>query len=166
MKHALTMLAAVVALPLFAEEPATKPAASQTTTTAAATAPAQEDSPLVAAAKRANRLGKKPSNVITNQNLVKANTASRVTTTTNQGSINMPPPPQPTPEMVHAQKVAEERNRKDAEAKRKQERERREQEKRERVYNRAEDGMLDDVDADTAAAEQEAAKSQKKPPQV
>jgi hypothetical protein len=165
MKHALTMLLAVAALPLLAEEPAKKTAATQTST-AAAEAPAQQDSPLVAAAKRANRLGKKPANVITNQNLVKASSATRVTTTTNQGSINMPPPPQPTPEMIHAQKRAEERRQKEAEAKRNAERERREKEKRERAYTNAEEGTFDEMDSDSAASEKDAAQTQKKPPQV
>lgn len=166
MKYALTMLAAVVALPLLAEEPAKTTAATQTSTTTTAAAPAaQQDSPLVAAAKRANRLGKKPTNVITNQNLVKASNATRVTTTANQGSINMPAPPQPTPEMIHQQKMAEQRRQAEAEAKRNQERERRDRQKRERLYNRAEEGMFDEGDSDAAAAEQEAAQSPKKPPQ-
>ena len=88
MKRALTMLAAAIALPLLAEEPAkttaaktadAKPKAAATST--AAPAPQQPESPLVAAARRANRLGKKPANVITNDNLVKAGSSGHVTTT-------------------------------------------------------------------------------------
>jgi hypothetical protein len=57
----LAMLFAA-AVPLFAAEP--KPVANPTQPTAPV------ESPLVAAARRANRLGKKPAYVITNDNLV------------------------------------------------------------------------------------------------
>ena len=121
MKRALTMLTAVVALPLLADEPAKTTASTATEKRAPAviSAPAQQqqtDSPLVAAARRTNRLGKKPVNVITNENLVKANSGSgHVTTTTQQGTLNLPAaaePPRPTPEMkdaAHKEKMRKQR---------------------------------------------------------
>jgi hypothetical protein len=88
MRHVLLVLLAL-ALPLAAQE--TKPVQ-------------QPDSPLVAAAKRMNRKGKKPANVITNDMVRQSGTSSatHVTTTTTQGTLNLPPrlPPTPaTPEM-------------------------------------------------------------------
>jgi len=72
--------ATVFALPLFA---ATNPKPISTPDTAPAT-----DSPLVAAAKKSGRLGKKPSNVITNDTLAK--TGGHVTTTQEQKPITTP----------------------------------------------------------------------------
>jgi hypothetical protein len=54
-----------------AADPATPPPAN----------PAQPDSPLVAASKRAHRLGKKPGFVITNDNLSSLSGPARITTT-------------------------------------------------------------------------------------
>ena len=70
---AMLMLAA----PLFAAEPKSISNPAQQ--------PAQADSPLVAAAKRTGRLGKKPAFVITNDNLVTS--GGHFTTTTSQGSV-------------------------------------------------------------------------------
>jgi hypothetical protein len=99
MRHALFVVVAL-ALPLAAQE----------------TQPVQPaDSPLVAAAKRMNRKGKKPSHVITNDTLRQAGASStaHVTTTTNQGTLKMPPPvepPRPTPEMeAQAARIAREK---------------------------------------------------------
>jgi len=64
----------VAAAPLFAAEP--KPIANPTQPTAPV------ESPLVAAARRANRLGKKPGYVITNDNLVTK--GGHITTTEQQ----------------------------------------------------------------------------------
>lgn len=119
--RALIPLAMAAALPLMAEEKAksaeaqkAKPAQTEATTPAA-TAPAAQDSPLVAAARRMNRLGKKPTNVITNETLTKSSGSAHVTTaSTPLKPIVLPPPagaPNPTPEMVAAAKVAEERKR-------------------------------------------------------
>ena len=73
-----------LALPMLADEPKKseepKPQPAQTTTAQAA--PAQPDSPLVAAARRANRLGKKSgSKVITNETLKTSGQKAHVTTT-------------------------------------------------------------------------------------
>jgi len=105
MNRTLTFAAIlVVATPLFAADP--KPVANPTQQ------PAQGDSPLVAAAKRANRLGKKPAFVITNDNLV--TTGGHFTTTAQQNPITpLPPIPQQatpgqtvqrTPAMTEAEK--------------------------------------------------------------
>jgi hypothetical protein len=101
MKRALTFAATIlVAAPLFAADqnkPKTEKKADSAPAAAPAialaTAPASQpvlatDSPLVAAAKRTNRLGKKPSHVITNENLV--TTGGHFTTTTKQGTITTP----------------------------------------------------------------------------
>lgn len=118
MKRALTIVL-VLALPLMAEEKkaeekkaANTTATTATTSTAAEAQAAQPDSPLVAAAKRANRLGKKPAYVITNETLRTSGGNAHVTTTTNQPTIQMPKPlepPRPTPEMVAADAKAKER---------------------------------------------------------
>ena len=114
MKRALT-IALALALPLAADE--TKSANTTTTTTKAAeTQAAQPDSPLVAAAKAANRKGKKPKILITHENLKSSGANAHVTTTEKQNPIVMPKPldpPRPTPEMAaarakdHQQKLAE-----------------------------------------------------------
>jgi hypothetical protein len=65
-----------------------------------------EDSPMVAAAKRANRKGKKPANVITNETLSKSGGSAHVTTTATQKPFVAPKPyvpPPPTPDMVAQQ---------------------------------------------------------------
>jgi hypothetical protein len=112
MKRALIVL--VVALPLMADEPKSdnKEKTSPATTTTAAAAPAaQPDSPLVAAAKRANRKGRKSTAIlITNENLKTSGANAHVTSTTNSATIQMPKPlepPRPTPEMEHARQQAE-----------------------------------------------------------
>ena len=96
MKHALCLVVAL-ALPLMSEEEKQKPAP------APAAPQAQPDSPLVAAAKRANRLGRKPAApVITNETLKQSGAAAHVTTTSAQRPLDLPPnlpPPRPTPEM-------------------------------------------------------------------
>lgn len=118
MTRALTIIL-VLALPVLAEEkkaeqPATTTTAATTTADAAGAAktqpaaaqPAQPDSPLVAAAKRTNRLGKKkPTNVITNETLKSAGANAHVTTTQTQAIFQMPQPlepPRDTPEMAAA----------------------------------------------------------------
>jgi hypothetical protein len=117
MKHALTIAAAVM-LPLLAiaDEPASAaPPAAATTTTAA---PAQ-DSPMVAAAKRAKRKGRKPANVITNETLSKSGAGAHVTTTAVQRPFASPKsydPPAPTPEMIANRARESEKRRAAAEA--------------------------------------------------
>jgi hypothetical protein len=122
MKRFLTLTAAAcLAFPLLAEEPKKAETKSETKTAAKivspapatpAPAPAVVDSPMVAAAKRANRLGKKPvSNVITNETLEQMR-GGHITTTETQRGIAIPPPPPapaPTPEMAAAAAVAKKR---------------------------------------------------------
>jgi hypothetical protein len=167
MKRPLMLaVAAAFALPLLAEDAAQKPAPAQPQAPAATQ---QQDSPLVAAARRANRLGKKPANVITNANLTKASGA-RVTTTKSQAPLRVPAakPPRPTPEMVHAAKL--EQQRKDAaaaEEKRKQALADYEQ-RLAAAAARAEEGMHDELeDPDGGEGERDLQKVQsEKPPQV
>jgi hypothetical protein len=136
-----------VAMPLLAGEKAksaekqqAKPAQTAATTTAApaATSTAVPDSPLVAAARRANRLGKKPTNVITNETLTKSSGTAHVTTAASPlKPIVLPPPasqPNPTPEMIAAAKTAEERKKAEAIAAQKQ---KAEEERRKRVHDGA-----------------------------
>jgi len=86
MNRTLTFAAmVVVAVPLFAADPKPVPNPVQQ--------PVQGDSPLVAAAKRANRLGKKPAFVITNETLVTA--GGHFTTTVQQAPIHPLPPISP-----------------------------------------------------------------------
>jgi hypothetical protein len=142
MKRVLTLtIALVAALPLFAEEKAKTTDAQQpasTTTAKPADAPAPQDSPLVAAAKRMNRRGKKPTNVITNETLTKSGGTAHVTTAaTPLKPINLPPPaaePNPTPEMAAAKKAADEKKRADAAAAAKQ---KAEAERQERIHTGA-----------------------------
>ena len=163
----LTMLAVSFAvLPLFAQEEAQKPAA---------TAPqpvVQEESPLVAAARRANRLGKKPrSPVITNDTLVKANAGtSRITTTDTQPPIklNLSVKPQPTPEMVAAEKAKWERDKAALTEKAKQAEEAKNRRRLSIAAERAEEGMygeLEDPDAGDGERDLQEAQSAK-PPQI
>ena len=124
MKQILTIsLALAIAVPILAQEakkadppaPETKaastaktdreqPAAVTTTQVAEATEPEPTDSPLVAAAKRAHRLGRKPENVITNDTLTKVSDNVHVSEATGDAYVPVPiPPPHPTPEMrAHA----------------------------------------------------------------
>jgi len=85
------------------------------------------DSPLVRAAKASNRLGKKPSQVITNDTLIRQ--GGHFTTTTPEAQLALPsvkPPGGPTPEQLAADAkkkktetaAAAEKHKKDAEAKR------------------------------------------------
>ena len=71
------------------------------------------DSPMVAAAKRANRKGRKPAApVITNDMLNKSGAGTHVSTTAAQKPFVMPKePPVPTPEMLHHQKREAEKRR-------------------------------------------------------
>ena len=177
MKRALTItLAMAVALPLFAEEPKK----SDKKTTTASTAQIQEqtskpvtqqDSPLVAAAKRANRLGKKKTNVITNETLSQYGKNARITT----GSENpaalpaLGPAPAPTPEMqMDAKRAAERKKAQEADAKAKKLAEEREK-KLAYAASQAEEGLYDSDEDDPAAAErahdEAAKKANERPPE-
>ena len=158
----LTMLAvALVALPLLAEEAAKKPVP--------APAPAaQEESPLVAAARRSNRLGKKPgSKVITNATLAKANAGTaRITTTENTGTLNLPaplPPARPTPEMEAAAKAEYDRKAAAVAKQKRKDLELMRLKKLEAASVRAEDGMLEENDPDDGSGDRDVAAAQKPP---
>lgn len=177
MKRALTILA-MAAIPVFADEPAK-------TTTAAATAPATQpivtsgtpvsegDSPLVAAAKRSNR-GKKTTHKITNANLGRygANGA-RITTTSKQEPIYIPPSPppsDPTPEMKAAAETAEARKKAAFEAEKKKKEDAEKRLKDAAAAERNEEGMYGETDADVGYGEGQEPqpaqpKAEKKPPQ-
>lgn len=109
MKRALTIVLALgLSGAVFADDAEKKPA-PETTTTA--------DSPMVAAAKRANRKGKKAENVITNETLNKSGAGAHVTTTAKQRPLTVPKePPHPTPEMLAVQAREAEKRRVAAEA--------------------------------------------------
>jgi hypothetical protein len=80
------VLAAASALPLLAGEKTPEVTISQPP-------PPSADSPLVAAAKRAKRLGKKPGYVITNATLVTSGSHAHVTTSaTTPAPLNLPAP--------------------------------------------------------------------------
>jgi len=168
----LTIVAlALAALPLFADD-AKKAEAKPAAQPAAAQATAQEESPLVAAARRANRGAKKAKHVITNETLVKANSGTaRVTTTEKQRPIDLSPLPaqvQPTPEMAAAQKAKEERAKVViAEDERKAKTAAYEQ-RRAAAAERAEEGMYEELeDPDYGEGERDLQQTQtEKPPQV
>lgn len=155
MTRALTLIL-VLALPVLAEEKKTTAPSETTTTTTAATAAkaepqAQADSPLVAAAKRANRLGKKPTNVITNATLKSSGANAHVTTTATQTAIQMPrplEPPRDTPEMAYAKMQRDQRVKTAAEGEKERKAKEEQQRKVQEAAAAAEegyDGMQDDA---------------------
>lgn len=155
MNRTLTLAVVLTAvLPAFAaaEKKPVKTAKAPAAKAPAATAPVQttEESPLAAAARRANRLGKKPVNVITNETLVKANTG-HVTTTTNQRTLNLP-------QTAEAGSGFDASNLKAGEAKAKAEaaaQAKKEQEKRERKLQQLQEAAEDPYsELDPAQAEQ------------
>lgn len=162
-------LAAVLALPLVADEP-------KKTETAAPAQPAQaaddvvspSDSPLVAASKRAKRRNRKPSsNVITNETL--KSSKGHVTTTSTQRSVNVPVPKlTPQEELLQEQKdlaAHQAKVRTIGEAEKKKEEEAK-QRKLAAAATSAEEGMFEDLEGDAATAEAAADEAAKqKPPQ-
>jgi hypothetical protein len=102
MKRALIIsLAGALALPISADEPKK---AAQPQPETQAVAPAPGDSPMVQAAKRANRRnGKKGTIVITNETL--RSSKGHVTTTAAQAPLNVPEP-KPGPEQELREKMA------------------------------------------------------------
>ena len=172
MKRALTIVAVAVALPLLAEEPAKKTEEKPerkpaTLSVAPASQPATAaDSPLVAAARRSTRLGKKPTNVITDKNLKKVSDA-HITTTENQRTLNMPPRPSPSADMIVAQKRNEDKKRRDAEIQRQREAAEKRQHHLANAAQRAEEGLYEDGEGeDEAAGERDLQKANaQKPPQ-
>jgi hypothetical protein len=169
MKHALT-IAAALALTLGAladEQSGTAAAPASTPSTATASAPG--DSPLVAAAKRANRKGRKPAHVITNDTLNKTGAGAHVTTAARQRPFVMPKayePPIPTPEMAAAQarELQKSRAAEQEAAARKKAAEGQPLSEAEAAAM-AEEGVYEDLEADPAQAEQAQEEANRKPPQ-
>src|ERR1700737_2937631 len=87
MKALLSCGLAAFALTLYAADPQDKPTTTGNTLSAVPAAQV-EDSPLVAAAKRTGRLAKKPTNVITNETLVKS--GGHLTTASHQAALPSP----------------------------------------------------------------------------
>jgi hypothetical protein len=171
---ASTLTLALLALPLAAEEAKktdTRKAKPKETTAASAPAqPAQEDSPLVAAAKRANRLGKKPASkiLITNETLKTSGTNAHVTTAEEYHTITLPPESGPTPEMIAAKQAAEKRQAEQEAVDAKKKEEEMRQARLRRAAQGYEEAYPDDLDPaeserEMNAAHGEPAKSEKPP---
>ncbi|HJQ39358.1 MAG TPA: hypothetical protein VKB93_19630 [Thermoanaerobaculia bacterium] len=169
MKRTLaTTLTLALALPLLAEEAKKAEEKPKTQPPAAATAQAG-DSPLVAASKRANRLGKKSTSkvMITNETLKASGGNAHVTTTAKQTSLDAvikQDPPAPTPEMVAAKQNAERQKLAAEEAAKKRE----EQQKRTQQVSTAaeefEEEYPDDMDPAQAEKQMRDASAPQKPP--
>jgi hypothetical protein len=109
MKLILTGGIALCAVTLFAAEPQQKPNTTETVIAAPAAVEVQ-DSPLVRAAKATGRLQKKPTNVITNDTLLK--TGGHFTTTKSQSPL--PPIPEAPPPVVQPRMSTAERQKQEA----------------------------------------------------
>lgn len=169
MKRALTLsMALALALPLAAgDEKKTAPEAAPATATQPQPAAPQQDSPMVRAAKRSNRLGKKStSRVITNETL--KDSKGHITTTKVQPELNTSPveltPAQLEEKMAASRKAEEARARvigAEAEKKAAEEKKRRTAE----AAASAEEGIYDNLEDDPSAAGQptEEAPAQKPP---
>lgn len=168
MKRALaTILALGLCTIAGADEKTTSSADSKPATAAAA---GQADSPLVAAAKRSNRKGRKPAApVITNEMLNKSGEGAHITTTQSQKPFVAPKPlapPRPTPEMIHAEQVREEQKRLAAETDTRRKAEAARKKAAAAAAASSEEGLYDDTDADPAQSERaESEANQQKPPQ-
>lgn len=175
MKRALTLVVALgLGAAASAADPETKPAAKDASKPAAqpAAAPqvteAAQDSPLVAAAKRANRKGRKGTNVITNETLAKTGAGAHITTTTVQRPFVAPKayePPAPTPEMVAIQAREAEKRRAAEEAAVRKKAEEAQKRAAAAAAAGAEEGMYHDADLDPAEAERAQEDANRKPPQ-
>ena len=96
----LLALAGAIAADDAKKQETTGTTAPVTTTLSETSGPAgTEDSPLVRAARRANRLGKKPATLITNESVKKSR--GHITTTTQQRSVDVP-----VPKMAQSEKAA------------------------------------------------------------
>lgn len=85
---------------------ATFAAAAETAAPAATQPPSPNDSPLVRAAKKANRLGRKPGFVITNENMHTLTAPARISTTNYAGSApTVSAPPLQPPEVLAREKA-------------------------------------------------------------
>ncbi|HWW62596.1 MAG TPA: hypothetical protein VN181_14580 [Thermoanaerobaculia bacterium] len=170
MRHLSALTAvALLALPLAADDakakaetkPAPKAEAKATTGTAQPAA-AANDSPMVAAAKRANRLGKNPKFIITSENLVTS--GGHFTTTEQQRDISSVTPPLPTAADLE-KKRSDEARAKFMKEKAETDRQHAEQAKQDRLRraNEAAEAAADAYDTeDPAQAEQMAEEAAKK----
>lgn len=156
----------LAALPLVADGKKPEKATEKPRAEATTTAPAETDSPLVQAMKRANRQGKKPGRVITNETIRSAK--GHITTTKEQHPVDVPEP-QLSPNELAEQNMVRVRQ---EEAKVRQlgaEKEKKAAEERERRIAasaaRAEEGLYEELDDDPARAEREAEEARQKPPQ-
>lgn len=151
------------------EKPASSADPKPATTTTAAPPSAQADSPLVAAAKRANRKGRKPANVITNETLNKSGAGAHITTTQTQQPFVAPKPVpalRPTPEMIHAENVRQEQKRLAAEAETRKKADAARAKTSAAAAAASEEGLYDDTDVDPGEAEKtQSEANQQKPPQ-
>src|SRR2546425_469004 len=116
MKAILSCALAAFALTLYAADPQDKPTTTATTLSAVPQAQV-EDSPLVRAAKRTGRLSKKPTNVITNETLVKS--GGHITTGATLAPLPQAPPTNPA--TVNEAYAKAERLKKEAQEKAKKE---------------------------------------------
>ena len=167
----LVMLAAI---PAGADEPETRATATTSApegqASSTTTAADENESPLVRAARRANRLGKKPRTVITNETV--KNSKGHITTTTIDRPVYIPDPKMAPSEAEALKKRADEREKERVrvigEEKAKAE-EQKALERRARAAEMAEDGYLEDEEDDPARAERDAeatgTASDEKPPQ-
>ena len=141
MKRALTIVLALgFGAAAFGDE--AKPAAQQQP---------QQDSPMVAAAKRANRKGRKPTNVITNETLSKSGANAHVTTTATQKPFVPPKPyvaPRPTPEMIAQQARDAEKRRTAADIAAQAKAEEQRKQAAEAAAAASEEGVYDDEEVD------------------
>jgi hypothetical protein len=157
MKRALTIVLAMALGGVALADETTQPKAQ-----------AQPDSPMVAAAKRANRKGRKATNVITNETLAKSGGNAHVTTTATQQPFVAPKPyvaPSPTPEMV-AQQERDAAKRRAAAASDARARAHEARQRTNEAAAAAEDEAgYDDADVDPAQAENTQQETTQKPPQ-
>lgn len=169
MKKLLMLALLLAAVPVVcADEPKSAAAEPEANTTAAQTEAAADDSPLVRAARRANRLGKKPATVITNESIKKSK--GHITTTTVQHPVNVPKPQMAADEAAALRKRETEREQARVRVINEETRKEQAQEalqRRARAAEMAEEGYFEDPEDDPARAEREAdeaMREEKNPP--
>ena len=162
----------LAAIPLAADEPEQETAATstaressddgtatatETTTTSATSTAIEHESPMVRAARRANRLGKKPKSVITNETV--KNSKGHITTTTVKRPVDVPEPKMAPSEAAALKKRADEREKERVRVLGEEKAKKQEEEtlrRRARAAERAEEGYLVDEQDDPARAERNA----------
>lgn len=166
MNRFLTLpLAFLIALPLAADEPKAQTQKAKSGSATVAPAAPAADSPMVQAMKRANRAGRKPGRVITNETLRTSRGHDTVTTT--QRSVEVPEPQLSDYERAvqDMARAREEDAKVRAVGEEKQKRAAEERERRAAASaTRAEEGLYEEVDDDPAQAERAAEETRDKPP--